>query len=185
MATSMFRELGAHIIDADEICRNLVQPGCPALQKIADTFGDEILLEDHSLDRSKLAHIVFNDPEKKKRLESILHPKVFAEETKIYEEIKKKEPNALVIIDASLMFESGHYKEMDKTVVVSCDCEKQMQRVIKRSHLDRAEVKKRLRSQMSLEEKTDLADYILDNSSSVGDLRIGVENLYQKLKTLT
>ena len=181
----MFRELGAHIIDADEICRNLVQLGCPALQKIADTFGDEILLEDHRLDRSKLAHIVFNDPEKKKRLESILHPKVFAEETKIYEEIKKKEPNALVIIDAALMFESGHYKEMDKTVVVSCDCEKQIQRVVKRSHLDRAEVKKRLRSQMSLEEKTDLADYILDNSSSVGALRIGVENLYQKLKTLS
>ena len=182
LAASFFKELGAHIIDADVVCRELVRPGQPAWREIMEGFGEETLSADRTIDREKLAEIVFNDKSKKETLEKILHPRVFDEEQRVYEEIRKNEPDALVVIDAALLIESGNFERMDKVIVVRCDEETQIRRVMDRSSLSREDVQKRIRGQMSLEEKIRKADYVLENNSSMEDLRAESRKLFLQLK---
>lgn len=184
MVAKMLRELGAHIIDADKICHDLVQPGKPALQEIVESFGEEILQADRSLNRSKLAKIVFADLGKKKVLEQILHPKVFVEEQKLYAEIRASDSKAVVVIDAALLIESGNYRNMDKVVLVRCDEETQIQRLLKRDIWSREEIIKRLQNQMSAEEKIKVTDYLVPNDTSVADLEKHVKTLYAELKAV-
>jgi dephospho-CoA kinase len=181
LVASTFKKLGAFIIDADILCRELVLRGQPALDLIVQTFGPDILDSAGNLDRKKMAAIIFDDAKRKQDLENILHPLVFSEEEKIYREIHQQNPQALVIIDAALLIESGNYKNVDKVVLVACDVETQVQRVLKRSAFNREEVLDRIRSQMPLAEKRKFADYIIDNSSTEEDLRESVEKLSQKL----
>jgi len=183
IAGEMLNELGAHIIDADEICRSLIEPGKQAWREIVQLFGDEILLPDQTLNRKKLADIVFNDPEKKMALEGILHPKVFAEEQRIFEEISQRDKDAIVVINAPLLIESGNYRKMDKVVVVACEERVQVERIEQKGIFSGEEALKRIKTQMKLKEKLQFADYNIDNNSSVEDLRIEVKKLYQKLKS--
>ena len=184
LAASIFKELGAHILDADLICRKLVEPGQAALQEISECFGENILNKSRSLDRKKLAQFIFNDPDKKKILENILHPKVFAFEKYQYINICKINPNALVIVDAALLIESGNYKNMDKVVVVKTDEKNQMERNLARGGWRKDEIIRRINNQMSSKEKKRYADFILDNSSDKRHLRNQVEGLYSKLTIL-
>ena len=184
LAASIFKELGAHILDADLICRKLVEPGQPALKEISECFGENILDKSRNLDRKKLAQIIFNDPHKKKILENILHPKVFSFEIDKYKNICKLNPSALVIIDAALIIESGNYKNMDKVVVVSADEKKQLERILARGGWGKDEIISRLNNQMPSKEKKRYADFILDNSSDKFQLRNQVEGLYAKLTLL-
>ncbi len=183
MAAEMLNELGAHIIDADEICRSLIEPEKQAWREIVQLFGGEILLPDQTLNRKKLADIVFNDSEKKMALEGILHPKVFAEEQRIFEEISRRDKDAVVVINAPLLIESGNYRKMDKVVVVACEEQVQVERIEQKGIFSGKEALKRIKTQMKLKEKLQFADYNLDNNSSVEDLRIEVKKLYQKLKS--
>lgn len=183
IAGEMLNELGAHIIDADEICRSLSEPGKQAWREIVQLFGDEILVPDQTLNRKKLADIVFNDPEKKMALEGILHPKVFAEEQRIFEEISQRDKDAIVVINAPLLIESGNYRKMDKVVVVACEERVQVERIEQKGIFSGEEALKRIKTQMKLKEKLQFADYNIDNNSSVEDLRIEVKKLYQKLKS--
>lgn len=180
----IFSDLGAHIIDADKICRHLVEPDQPAWQEIVKTFGNGILLKDRTLDRAKLADIVFNDPGQKKNLEEILHPKVFEEEHLFYEKIIKKDPNALVIIDAAQLIESGNHQKVDKVVVVSCDEETQIQRILERSQFSREDIRRRIQSQMGLKEKIKFADYVLENNGDLEELKSQVKDLYKDFQSL-
>ena len=184
LAASIFKELGAHILDADLICRKLVEPGQPALKEISECFGENILNKSRNLDRKKLAQVIFNDPDKKKILENILHPKVFAFEKDKYKFICKNNPNALVIIDAALLIESGNYKNMDKVVVVNTDEKTQMERILARGEWHKDEILSRINNQMPSKEKNRYADFILDNSSDKFQLRNQVESLYAKLTIL-
>ena len=184
LAASIFKELGAHILDADMICRKLVEPGQPALKEISEFFGENILDKSRNLDRKKLAQVIFNDPDKKKILENILHPKVFAFEKEKYKNICKNNPNALVIIDAALLIESGNYKNMDKVVVISTDENKQIERILARGGLHKDEIVSRINNQMPSHEKKRYADFILDNSADKFQLRNQVEGLYAKLNVL-
>ena len=108
LAASFFHELGAHILDADVICRKLVEPGQPALKEISECFGKSIIDEFGNLDRKKLAQVIFYDPKKKNDLENILHPRVFEFENLEYKNISQKHPKALVIIDAALLLSLIH-----------------------------------------------------------------------------
>ena len=184
LAASIFKELGAHILDADLICRKLVEPGQPALKEISECFGENILDKSRNLDRKKIAQVIFNDPDKKKILENILHPKVFAFEKDKYKNICKINPSALVIIDAALLIESGNYKNMDKVVVVYADEKTRIERVLIRGDWSRNEVVSRIKNQMPGEEQTLYADFVLENSSDELQLRNQVEGLYGKLTTL-
>ena len=178
---SLFQELGAYILDADAICRVLVKPGKPALNKIAEYFGNDILMMDGTLNRDKMAKIVFSDPIKKKVLEKILHPKVFEEEQRVYKNIRAKQPNALVVIDAALLIESGNYKKMDKILVVTCKKEKQIQRLSKLGTWSRKDIEERILSQMAAEDKIKYADYVIHNDGTLIDLKNQVNSVFQEL----
>ncbi len=180
----LFQSRGAYVLDADEICRSLVEPGKPAWQETVDLLGNEVLRDDQTLDRRKVADIVFNDPEKKKALESILHPRVMEEEQAIYKDIMKDDPGALVIIDAALLIESENYRQVDKVIVIACDIEIQLRRIMAKNTFSREDAQRRLQQQMPLEEKVKFADYVLHNDSGLSELEEKVEALFHQLKQL-
>ncbi len=181
---NLFKSLGAHVLDADEICRFLVEPGKPAWQEIIDLFGNEILKEDQTLDRRKIADVVFSNPEKKKAIEAILHPRVMEEEQKRYKDILNDEPGALVIIDAALLIESENYRKVDKVIVVACDEGTQLHRIMAKNAFSREDAHRRMQQQMPLEEKIKFADYVIHNDSDLSELKKRVEALFHQLKQL-
>jgi dephospho-CoA kinase len=180
----LLQSLGAYVLDADEICRSLVEPGKPAWLETVDLLGNGILRDDQTLDRRKVADIVFKDPEKKKALEAILHPRVMEEEQAIYKDILKNDPGALVIIDAALLIESGNYRQVDKVIVIACDKETQLHRIMAKNTFSREDAQRRLQQQMPLEEKIKFADYVLHNDSGLSELEEKVEALFHQLKQL-
>jgi len=180
----LFKALGAYVLDADEICRSLVEPGKPAWREIIDLLGNGILKDDQTLDRRKIADIVFNDPENKKALEAILHPRVMEKEQAIYKDILKSDPGALVIIDATLLIESENYRKVDKVIVIACDEETQLHRIMDQNKFSRQDAQRRLQQQMPLEEKIKFADYLLHNDSGLSELKEKVEALFHQLKQL-
>ena len=185
LAASFFLEQGAYIIDADEICRQLVKPGKPAWKEIFDTFGSAYFNPDDSLKRKKLADLIFENNNKRIALEEILHPRVIVEEKVRYHSYQKINTNAVVIIDAALLIESGNHKTTDRVIVIRSNEELQIQRVIKRSAESRQSIKKRLEQQMPLEEKLKYADYILYNESDQKYLKKQVLFLYLELLKLS
>ena len=185
LVAALFRGLGAHIIDADTICRDLVKPGKPAWKEIRDAFGDQFFSSDQSLDRGKLAHTVFTDDSKRRLLEGILHPKVFHEEGEIYANICRIDPNALVLIDAALLIESGNYKQAHKVIVVRCAPETQVRRMMEYRSMPENEVRNRIRKQMPLEEKLKYADFVINNNEDDKEvLKAQVEEIYNELKSM-
>lgn len=181
LAAKFFAEQGAHIIDADQLSRELVLPGQPALKEIVDIFGELILDSSGNLNRETLAKIIFEDTEKKYALEAILHPKVIAREQEKYLSISASDPSAIVIVDAALLIESGNYKNVDKVIVVQCREEQQVQRILSRGSQSYDQAVARINNQMSFEEKSKYADYFLDNQSQPEDLRQKVQKIYAKL----
>ena len=184
LSASFFKDLGAFILDADLICRKLVEPGQAAWKEIEAVFGKEIFTESGNLDRRKLADIIFGDPEKKQTLEDILHPKVFEFERLEYDAIRKEYPNALVIVDAALLIESGNYKKMDKVIVVKSDEKNRINRILARSELSRDEIADRIKNQMPSDEKVRYADFVLENSLDKGNLLSKVIDIHAKLALL-
>ena len=180
----LFQSLGAYVLDADEICRSLVEFGRPAWQEIVDLLGNGIIRSDQTLDRQKIADIVFNASEKKIELESILHPRVIEEEQAIYRDILKDDPGALVIIDAALLIESENYRKVDKVIVITCNEETQLHRIMAKNRFSREDAERRLQQQMPLEEKIKFADYVLHNDSGLSELEEKVEVLFHQLKQL-
>jgi dephospho-CoA kinase len=184
LAASFFKELGAFVLDADLISRNLVEPEQPAYKEISEIFGKEVFTDSGNLERKKLANIIFKNPQKKRLLESIIHPKVFEIEELKYEAIRKEHPNAVVIIDAALLIESGNYKKMDKIIVVNSDEKNRIDRIIARSQMSQDEVTTRIKNQMPSKEKIRYADFILENLLDKDSLKSNVINIYAKLEHL-
>jgi dephospho-CoA kinase len=184
LASSFFKDLGAFVLDADLICRKLVEPGQPAWREISDFFGKDIFTASGNLDRKRLADIVFGDPEKKTTLENILHPKVFESERLEYNAICKEHPNAVVIVDAALLIESENYKKMDKVIVVISEEKTRINRILARSDMKEDEVTARIKNQMPSEEKVRYADFVLENSLDKDNLRTKVQEIYAKLALL-
>ena len=180
----LFQSLGAYVLDADEISRSLVDFGKPAWQEIVDLLGNGIIKDDQTLDRRKIADIIFNDFGKKKALEAILHPRVMEEEQAIFKDILNDDPSALVIIDAALLIESENYRKVDKVIVIACDEETQLRRIMSKNTFSREDAQRRLQQQMPLQEKIKFADYVLHNDSGLSELEEKVEALYHQLKQL-
>ena len=181
LAARFFKEEGAYIIDADKLSRDLVQPGKPALKEIVDFFGDFILELDGTLNREKLAEIIFQDVNKKKALEVILHPKIIEKEQEEYSIIRANDPSAIVIIDAALLIESGNFKCVDKVIVMQSSEKQHVKRILSRSFLTYNQVVARIKNQMSLVDKNKYADFILDNRLQPEDLMKNVVEVYKKL----
>ena len=178
----VFAELGCHVLDADDIAREVVAPGSPALERVVENFGPEILQDDGNLDRPKLGAIVFADTAKRQRLNSILHPFIIAQQDQRLREWETDDPNGIGIVDAALMIESGGSKRFDKLIVVHCRPEIQLSRVMARSSLSREEAELRINSQMSQEEKKAFADYLIDTSEGFEATRKRTEEVFKELR---
>ena len=161
-------ELGATHIDADVVYRELVAAGQPLLAKLADHFGDSIIAEDGSLDRSKLGTIVFSDPEKLKQLDELTHPTVIAE---IDARVERADSDQIVVIDAVKLIESGHAEHCDEVWVVTIVTEVQVARLTKRNILSEVEARRRISSQAPMEPKLARADRVIDNSGTLDHTR--------------
>jgi dephospho-CoA kinase len=182
LASQMLKELGAYIIDADKIAREVVEPEKAAWLEIVKFFGMDIINEDRTINRKRLGEIVFNDPIKRRRLEEIVHPRVIEEENRLVNEFRRKNPDGIVIVDAALMIEAGSHKRMDKLIVVYADKETQVKRLSERDGLRREDAEKRINSQMPLSEKVKMADFVIDNSKGIKDTRRQVVDIFNKLK---
>jgi dephospho-CoA kinase len=175
-------ELGAHVLDADETARDVVKPNTKGLAQIVEHFGEAILTPNRELDRPKMASIVFADEEKRKLLNSIVHPLVFEEQNKWLAEREREDPHGVAIIDAALMIESGGYRRFDQLIVVWCEPELQLKRLMLRDDLSLADAKKRIDSQMPQDEKKSYADHLIDTSNSYEDTREQTIAVFEKLR---
>jgi dephospho-CoA kinase len=160
--SDLLRALGCVIIDADVLAREVVRPGEPALARVVAEFGD-VLRPDGTLDRAKVAAIVFAEPERRRRLEAILHPAIRERFLARLDALERDGFDGLVVFDAPVMIESGNYKHMDRLVVVVTDEATQRARLVARD-ADAADGERRIASQMPLADKARLADYVIDNS---------------------
>jgi len=179
--SKIFERLGAYVIDADKVVHRLLKRK-DIKDKIRKEFGD-VFTEEGEIDRKKLAKIVFTDTEKKKKLEGILHPEVFKEIQKFFEEVEKKDPDAVAVAEIPLLIETGNYKNYDTVIVVYAPEQIQIERLIKKG-MSKDEAIKRIKSQLPIDEKVKYADFVIYNTGSVEQLEKEVENVYKKLKAL-
>lgn len=178
---SMFRDLGAMIIDADQIAREVVQEGKPAWHKILKHFGEKILNEDRSINRSALADIVFGNDRQRKILNDITHPEIMKEIRKLIRHYCRQGAE-IVVIEAALIVEKGGMKDLiDKLVVVNSPEELQLKRLNARNSMPREKAVARIKSQMSAEEKMSYADYVIDNSGNLESTRDQVKEIMSEL----
>jgi dephospho-CoA kinase len=162
--SALLRGLGAVIIDADLLAREVVEPGEPAHAAIVTEFGPEVLRPDGALDRKKLGAVVFADPARRRRLEAITHPAIRARFAARLQALVDEGFAGLVIFDAPVIIEGGGHKGFDRLVVVSADDASQRRRLMARDGIDAEEADRKIASQMPLAEKVKLADHVIDNS---------------------
>jgi dephospho-CoA kinase len=181
----VLRECGAFVLDADLTAREVVAAGSKGLALIAEKFGREVLTETGELDRAAMAAIVFADEEKRKLLNSIVHPLVFEAQNEWLAEIERENPRAVAVIDAALMIESGGYKRFSKLIVVWCQAEIQLQRLMLRNNLSEAEALKRINAQMPQEEKNRYADFLIETTDGFEATRAQTIEVFEQLKLYT
>jgi dephospho-CoA kinase len=175
-AADHFATLGVPVIDADRIARKLVEPGTPALEDICQRFGKSILLENGALDRAALREIIFNDPQARHDLETILHPLI---RNAITEHIAELD-DCYCIVVIPLLAESGNWEILDHKLVIDCPESLQLERLQQRDQLDLGQAKRILNAQASREQRKAIADDIIDNSHDLAYLQSAVEKLHAK-----
>ena len=175
---AMLRELGAVVIDADQLARDVVARGTPGLTAVVEEFGEEVLTPEGDLDRPKVAQIVFNDEAARRRLEAIVHPLVFAEIVRLEEGAPE---GAVVVHDIPLLAESGRADTFDAVVVVDVPVETQLERMLGDRGWTRADAEARIAAQADREQRRALATYVIDNDGTVDELRRRVREVYDRL----
>jgi dephospho-CoA kinase len=173
----IFRSYGAKIIDADKLTHQVIRPGENVYKGIVKIFGRQILKQNKSIDRRKLARIVFGDRKLLIKINRIMHPEIIRM-------IKKKirtAPAKIVILDAPLLIEAGLETIVDKLIVVTLTRKKQIERILKKHALKKSDIIKRIEAQMPLEKKVRLADFIIDNNGSVQTTKKQVQRIRRML----
>jgi len=180
------KRLGAYLIDADEIAREVVKRGLPAYSEIVKEFGEKILNPDKTINRKELGRIVFSNPELRKRLEQITHPRIRKKIEAEISAIKAKNPKAVIVVDAALLIEGGLYKKMDKVIVVCADEKTQIKRLTERDGLAIEDAKNRIASQMPLKEKRRYADFVIENveGKSREEVKEEVKKIFETIKVV-
>lgn len=174
--SNMLKEYGLPIVDADVVARVVVEPGSETLQEVVKVFGEEILTADGELDRPKLGAIIFNDQEKRKQLNSIMHPAIRKEMLRQRDE-HVANGEKTVIMDIPLLFESKLQHFVDKIIVVTVSEEVQLKRLMERNHFSEEEAKSRISSQLPLSVKEQGADVVIDNNGSIEETKRQLENI--------
>ena len=179
---SLLRELGAVIVDADQLAREIVHPGQPAWQDILKDFGPGILNDDQTINREKLREIVFKDPTARRRLETITHPRIrdLAQERIASATAKRPE---MVVYMAPLLFENKVHEWIRPVVLVTCKRNVQKQRLKERDKLSDSDIERHLDAQMPIGEKRKLADLVIENDGDLEELKRAVQNTWQKIKS--
>jgi dephospho-CoA kinase len=179
-AAAILRRLGAAVVDADELSRQVVRPGNEAWQEIVDAFGP-VLLEDQTLDRKKLRKMVFDNPAARQRLESIIHPKVRALAEKRIRELEAA-GHVIIVYEVPLLFEGQLQLWLRPVILVACAVATQEQRLRDRDHLTDEDAQQHLDAQMSLAEKRRLADYVVENNGTVDELEQQLKAVLKKIQ---
>lgn len=180
----IFRELGAHTVDWDELARKAIRPHSEAWKEIVECFGEEFLNEDLTLNRQKLADTVFADDVMRGKLNRIVHPQVVKEDQRITEEIRRLDAGAIIVKDIPLLHEADLPIVVDKTVVVYASEQTQLRRLEERG-MKPADARMRIASQLPLDEKIKSADFVIDNDGSLEETRRQVERIYSSLRRLS
>lgn len=176
--SSLLASCNAQVVCADRIAREVVEPGSKILTQIAEHFGPQVIKPDGSLDRAVLASQVFSDPEKRKQLESIVHPAVREREL---EQLQEHRDHPLVVLDVPLLFEAGMHQWCDRVAVVTVDEAVRRDRLKRDRHMTDEEIGARLAAQMPQADKARRADFIIDNSGSLAETNNQVHHLLQQL----
>lgn len=177
----ILKDLGAAIVDADALSREVVSPGQDGWHEIVATFGREVLQADQTLDRQKLRKLIFNNPEARKKLEAIIHPRVRA----LAEERIREQGDAgyaIVVYEVPLLFEGGLQEWLRPVILVASDVNIQRQRLQQRDSLDAEAAQKHIDAQMSLVEKRRLADYVIENNGTLADLEAQVRAIIAEIQ---
>ncbi len=176
---AMLAELGAVVIDADALAREVVEPGTPGLAAVVEEFGPEMLGDDGGLDRAALGAVVFADEEKRRRLEGILHPLIRARSKEIEAEAADE---ALVVHDIPLLAESGQADRFDAVIVVDVPVETQVERMTGQRGWTEEDARSRVAAQAGREERRAIATYVIDNTGTRDDLRERVAEVVEMLR---
>jgi dephospho-CoA kinase len=179
-----FRELGAYIFDADVVGHEVTEPGLAAYQQVVKSFGKGILDSGGRIDRRKLGPKVFADLRQLRRLNAIVHPHIISRVKRLAAGEHKRNPHAVVIVDAALIFEAGMEETLRKVIVVWCRPEQQLERLVAKTGLSREEAERRIEAQMPGEEKRRRADFEIDCSGTLEESREQVKGIYPKLLRL-
>src|SRR5581483_4286317 len=182
----MFAELGVHTIDADEIAHELMRPGEKVYDEVVRRFGEDVLNPDKIVNRMRLAEFAFDQRRPRiYELNSIVHPGVIQRYEQWMDDIGKREPDAIVMLEAALLLEAGLRRRFDRVIVVSCKPQQRIERWEKRLQVDaetaRREVTRRMMAQAPDEAKIQAADYVIDNSGSVEETRRQVQKIHEAL----
>jgi dephospho-CoA kinase len=180
LVASMLRDLGAPVVDADALARVAVEPGRPAYRDIVREFGEEVLAPDATIDRKRLAAVVFADQAKRKRLEAITHPRIaqLAQEETAAHAARGAE---VVVYEAALLVENGMHRFLDGLIVVAASEEAQLRRAMARDGQGEEAARARIAAQLPLAKKLAVATHVIDNSGSIEETRAQVERLWHKL----
>jgi dephospho-CoA kinase len=176
--SALLAELGAVVIDADVLAREVVAPGTAGLAEVVAEFGPGVLGPDGSLDRRALGALVFADPERRQALEAIIHPRVRARAAEIE---ASAPPDAVVVHDIPLLTETGQAGSFDAVVVVDVPVEVQLDRLVRLRAMSEADARARVEAQAGREERRAIATYVVDNTGTLEDLRERVSELYAEL----
>jgi len=187
---STFAELlvrrGAHYLSADNLAHQLYAPGAVVYDEVVRRFGREILNPDQTVNRTKLAAVVF--PDRVGELNAIVHPAVIEAQKRWLNEMAHADPGGIAVVEAALLLEAGAERDFDKIIVVTCGCEQKVARYARRMNLPaevvQADIERRAAAQMSDAEKAKRADYVIENSGSVEDLERQAEKVWAELQRL-
>ncbi|MGA2630288.1 MAG: dephospho-CoA kinase [Terriglobia bacterium] len=181
----MFAELGAKIIDADRLAHELIRSPQPAYHEIVHQFGFEILDSQGEIDRKRLGAVVFRDPEKLRALNAIVHPRVIERTDQLAEAFQLQDPQAVVLVNAALIYEANLTGHFAKIIVAWCRPEQQLERLMARTGLSREEAERRIAAQMPAEEKRRHADFVIDCSGDLEKTRVQASELFAYLHKIT
>jgi dephospho-CoA kinase len=174
-------DLGCHLLKADELGHAVLAPDGEAYRNVIEAFGDGILDENGLIDRPRLGSMVFSDRAKLERLNALVHPAVIAREEAWLATLPS---DAIAVVEAAILIETGSYKRLQKLILVVCDTDQQVERAIARDSMSREDVLARIERQMSLAEKRKYADYVIDTSGEKAATIEQVERLYKTLRRL-
>ena len=179
-----FRNFGGHVIEADDLGREVMTPDGEAYGGVVQKFGYDVLAEDGTIDRAKLAELVFRDPAALARLNAVVHPAVRRRALFQLEKAAAKDPHGVAIYVAAILLESNAMQEIDKLIVVTCTPEQQMERALRRPGATPENVAARLSRQMPPQEKLSHADYVIDASGAPEDTERQTKIVYEELRKL-